>query len=192
MGVCFADTGIIRRQCHVSCDQVRNRLSPYSAELSRSLKVLDRVRHTQKPVRNRSESVCAGLRAPSRALLAYFRPVWGPTWAPNRRFPAGFLKVLGALFSSVEPYQAVVRLRSGWLMERRSGRGVLSSERFSRWRGASPLLGTSTTFAAVHPKTQGREPLDNVPHVRKLYEACETAYNGEGTALTMCHMCKTS
>jgi hypothetical protein len=36
----------------------------HSAELSRSLKVLDRIRNTPKSVRNRSESVCAGLWAP--------------------------------------------------------------------------------------------------------------------------------
>ncbi len=50
-------------------------------ELSRSFKVLDRGRNTQKPVRNRSESVCAGLWAPRRGFLAWFRFVRGPIWA---------------------------------------------------------------------------------------------------------------
>ncbi len=50
----------------------------HSAELSRSLKVSDRGRNTSKPVRNRLESVCAGLWAPPRAFLALLRPVWGP------------------------------------------------------------------------------------------------------------------
>ncbi len=48
-----------------------------SAELSRTLKVLDRGRNTQKPDRNRSESGCVGLWAPPRAFWASFRPVWG-------------------------------------------------------------------------------------------------------------------
>ncbi len=46
-----------------------------SAEPSRSL---DRGRNTPKPVGNRSESVCAGLWAPPRTFLAWFRPVLGP------------------------------------------------------------------------------------------------------------------
>ncbi len=36
------------------------------------------------------------------------------------------------------------------------------------------------------------QALDNVPHVQKGSEAGENSYNDEGTALTMCHMCKTS
>ncbi len=69
------------------------------AELSRSLEVSDRGRNTQKPVRNRSESVCAGLWAPLQVFLAWFRPVWGPNVAPSRRFPAEFLKMFGALLA---------------------------------------------------------------------------------------------
>ncbi len=74
--------------------------SPFlGSELSRSLKVLDRGRNTQKPARNRSESLCAGLRAPTRAFLAWFRLFRGPIRAPSRRFPAGFSGAFGALLA---------------------------------------------------------------------------------------------
>ncbi len=46
----------------------------HPSNLSRSLKVLDRGRNTQKPVRNRSESCCAGLWAPCRVFWAWFGP----------------------------------------------------------------------------------------------------------------------
>jgi hypothetical protein len=59
---------------------------PNSAELSHSLKVLGRGRNTQKPVRNRSESIRDSLWALPREFVAWFRPVGGPIWAPNRRF----------------------------------------------------------------------------------------------------------
>jgi hypothetical protein len=51
-----------------------------SAELSHSLKVLDRGRNTQEPVRNRSESVRAGVWAPPRAFGLGFVRVWGRFW----------------------------------------------------------------------------------------------------------------
>ncbi len=33
---------------------------------------------------------------PPQAFWDWFRPAWGPMWLPNRRFPDGFFKVLGA------------------------------------------------------------------------------------------------
>ncbi len=75
-------------------------------ELSRNLQVSDRGRNIQRTVRNRTESVCAGLWAPPGAFWAWFRPASGPIWAPNRRFPAGFLKDVGALVS--QPSRAQV------------------------------------------------------------------------------------
>ncbi len=62
-----------------------------------AVKVLDRGRNTQRPVRHRSESVCAGMWAPPRAFSAWFRPVWEPIWATNRRFSDGFKQVFGAV-----------------------------------------------------------------------------------------------
>ena len=69
-----------------------------SAELSRSLKDSDRGRNAPKPIRNRSESVSAGLWEPPREFLAWSCPDRGPMRVPNRRFPAGFSKVSRALF----------------------------------------------------------------------------------------------
>ncbi len=62
------------------------------------LNLLDRGGNTRKPVRNRPESICAGLQAPPQACL--LRPVGGPIWVPNRRTSAGSLNVFGAVLSS--------------------------------------------------------------------------------------------
>ena len=70
-----------------------------SAELSRSLKVSDRRRNTPKSGQNRSESLCAGLWVPCRIFWAWFGPALGPNPARNRIFPAGSLKVVGALLA---------------------------------------------------------------------------------------------
>ncbi len=100
------------------------------------MKSFDRGRNTQKPVRNRSESVRAGLRAPPWALLAWLRSVWGPIWAPSRRSPDGFLKVFGALVARpsavlFEPDFVVLVRWYVMLCNRRSGTifdaGVASS-----------------------------------------------------------------
>jgi hypothetical protein len=48
-----------------------------SAELSRTLKVLDRGGDAPKPAYNQSDPVCAGLRTPLRTFLAWLRQVWG-------------------------------------------------------------------------------------------------------------------
>ena len=59
----------------------------------------DRRRNTPKSGHNRSESLCAGLWAPCRVFWAWFGPALGPNPARNRRFPAGSLKVFGALLA---------------------------------------------------------------------------------------------
>ncbi len=50
---------------------------------------------------------------------------------------------------------------------------------------------TTPTSASEH-KVEDYRALGNVLYVRKRREAGEAAYNDESTALTMCHMCKTS
>jgi hypothetical protein len=87
-----------------------------SAELSHTLKVLDRGRNAQKPYHNWSESVRAGLWAPPWVLLAWLRPVWGPIWVQNRRVPAGFVKVLGALIAQPSPdcITSIINVRFGF------------------------------------------------------------------------------
>ena len=65
--------------------------------------MLDRDGNTPKPVRNRSESVCAGLWAPCRIFWAWFGPALGPNPARKRRFPARSLKVFGALLAQPSP-----------------------------------------------------------------------------------------
>ena len=71
-------------------------LGVFSAELSHSFKVSDRRRNTQKSAQNRSESLCAGLRAPCQIFGLGLAQLLGPNPARNRRFPAGSLKVVGA------------------------------------------------------------------------------------------------
>ena len=70
-----------------------------SAELSRSLKVSDRRRNTPKSAQNRSESLRAGLWVPWRIFWAWFCCVLDRNPARHRRFPAGSLKVFGALLA---------------------------------------------------------------------------------------------
>ena len=59
--------------------------------------VSDRRRNTPKSGQNRSESLCA--RTPCRVFWAWFGIALGPIPARNRRFPAGSLKVFGALLA---------------------------------------------------------------------------------------------
>ncbi len=70
-----------------------------SAELFRSLKVLDRGRNT----RNRSEIVWnrfgAGLWAPPRAFLAWLRPAWGGDLGPKSTIFGRIFKVFRALLA---------------------------------------------------------------------------------------------
>ena len=81
-------------------------LTEHSAELSHSLKVADRRRNTPTWGQNRSESLRAGLWAPCRVFWAWFGFALGPIPVRNRRFPAGSLKVCGALLAppSLVPY----------------------------------------------------------------------------------------
>ncbi len=67
--------------------------------LSHSLKASDRHRKIPKSGRNRLESLCAGLWAPCRVFWAWFGFALGPNPIQNRRFPAGSLKVFGALLA---------------------------------------------------------------------------------------------
>ena len=55
--------------------------------------------NTPKSAQNRSESLCAGLLIGCRIFWAWFGPAFGPILVRNRRFPAGFLKVFGALLA---------------------------------------------------------------------------------------------
>jgi hypothetical protein len=68
-----------------------------SVELSHILYVSDPRRNTHKSAQNRSKSLCGGLWVPCRIFSAGFGPVVGPDSLRNRRFPAGSLKVVGAL-----------------------------------------------------------------------------------------------
>ncbi len=68
-----------------------------SAELSHSVKVSDRLRDTSKSVQHSSESLCADLWVPCRVFWVWFGPALDPNLVQNRRFPAGSLKVFGAL-----------------------------------------------------------------------------------------------
>ncbi len=86
----------------------------FSAELSRSLKILDRGRNIQKPVRNRSESVYAGLRAPTWALFGLVSSGLGPIWAQRRRLPAGFLEVVRDLLLSRDLVMATLGGETGF------------------------------------------------------------------------------
>ena len=81
---------------------------PSSAELSGSLRVWDRGRNAKKPVRNRSESVCAGSWAPPWAFWDSLFPVWEPIWAPKHQFSAGFVEAFGALFAQPIRFKAPV------------------------------------------------------------------------------------
>ena len=69
---------------------------------SLAVQVSDRGRNTQKTVRNRLESVCAGLWAPSRVFWAWPRPVWGPIWVPTSTIPGRILKSVRGSFSSAD------------------------------------------------------------------------------------------
>ncbi len=81
-----------------------------SAELSHSLKVLDRRRNTPKSVQSRSESLCSGLWVPCRIFWACFGPALGPNPIRNLRFPTGSLKVFGALLAQPSPCRAHTRM----------------------------------------------------------------------------------
>jgi hypothetical protein len=60
----------------------------HSAELYRSLEVLDRGPNSPKLAQNRSESVCAGLWVPPRAFLAWLRQVRVPTQVTQSSIPS--------------------------------------------------------------------------------------------------------
>ncbi len=78
--------------------------------VSHSLQVSDRRRNTTKSGQNRSESLCAGLGAPCRLFWAWFGFALGPSPGRNRRFPAGSLKVFGALLVQPSGLKAGVPL----------------------------------------------------------------------------------
>ncbi len=86
---------LVRNRFPVCCLHLG--LSNRTVELSHSLTVSDRRRNTPKSAQNRSESLCAGVRAPCRIFWAWRGPALGPNPARNPRFPAGSLKVFGAL-----------------------------------------------------------------------------------------------
>ncbi len=45
------------------------------------------------------KSIGVGLRRFVRGFLAWFRPVWGPLWAPHRRFAGRILTSFRGLFA---------------------------------------------------------------------------------------------
>ncbi len=120
--------------CCVPFFQVRLRwavrLGHVSAELS--LRVSDRRRKTQRSGQNRSESLCAGLRAPCRAFWAWFGSALGPNPVRNRRFPAGSVKVFRALVAQPRCFDVAVT----WSCP--CDRSVATSEPEGDWSPALP------------------------------------------------------
>ncbi len=108
-----------------------------SAELLTVSQISDRSRNTPKSAQNRSESLCAGLWVPSRTFWAWFVPALGRNPARNRRFPAGSLKVVGALVAQPRIAQAAIWDRilvRSHLLLRMPGPAALLSNLRVHWR----------------------------------------------------------